>query len=189
MPEYGTNSQREGKKTDPGSVQYGSNTSELTLLVAGGRVPCYLLVRLLAMEGTENQTVGGALVGELPRVGTEGPFCTKRDWLIRLFEAWKRVTMDGVLRYLEENWRDANRCHICNYIGQVSYPQLCPQCGARNRLSDIRLPLQRCHQCPFIGNPAFGQECPLCERESTLSLYMVRKLYESQIRPSSHREQ
>ena len=43
MPEYGTNPQGEGKETDSGSLQYGSNTSELAMHVTGGGVPCDLL--------------------------------------------------------------------------------------------------------------------------------------------------
>ena len=140
------------------------------------------------MEVIATSTVGDGPLDGLPRFYNKGPFCARRDLLIRLFEAWKRATMDSVLQYLDENWRDASRCHTCHYIGQVRSPQFCPQCGARDRLSEIRLPLQRCHQCPFIGNPDFCQECPVCERQSTLSLYMVRKLYESQIEPFADRE-
>ena len=141
------------------------------------------------MEGTAFSTLGDDKGDELQRAYNMRPFCVRRDWLIRLFEAWKRATMDSVLQYLDENWRDANRCHICHFIGQARSPQVCPQCGSRDRLSAIRLPLQRCHQCPFIGNPDFCQECPWCDRKSTLSLYIVRKLYESQISPSVHREE
>ena len=189
VPEHATYPIAEGKETTCLSLQCGSRTYEIIAHLAGGRVPCCHFILLVTMERTGTSTGGEALGDDLPWFCNAGPFCARRDGLLRLFDAWKRVTMDGVLHYLEENWRNVSRCHICHYIGHVMSPQVCPQCGSWNRLSAVQVPLHRCHQCPFIGNPDFCQECPLCDRRNTLSLYMVRKLYENQIFPVVSTEQ
>ena len=134
-----------------------------------------------------------SMTNELERETSElerrvGPYCLKRDLMARALECWMRLVADKVHLFLQEHWQDAHRCHICDYIGVVKYFQLCPSCGSRDRLSWIRFPLQRCHQCPFVGNPDFNQVCPCCDRRNTLSLYLVKKKYESEIDLSVARE-
>ena len=118
---------------------------------------------------------------EQSQVLAQLPFRLHRDLMAKVLESWKRCVADEIHLFLRERWQDAQRCHICEYIGDVKYDQICPDCGSRNRLSTIRYPLQRCHQCPFIGNPDYCQICPNCDRRHTLSLYLVKKRYENEI--------
>ena len=118
-------------------------------------------------------------VNGLHMAASTRPFDT--DLLLRMMDAWKKATMDGIDAYLTTHWKPAHRCHICHWVGQSRYHHVCPSCKAWNVLSLITVPLHRCHLCGWVGNPDLPQCCPKCERFNTLSLYMAKKLYDNQI--------